>query len=276
MRYRVIIPLLAAIALFISGCTRGKAVSGPVRGVEEYIEKTIPVSGQARFEVEIESGNIEVYTWKKDEVKFEITKRIRGMENEDSLKEKLGDFGIDIKENGNVVSVKDFYRGTAKNSSDINIGLRMYIPRKPGLFDCNLKMGKIVFFDDIRCNISIAVNMADVSINRMIGKLSLQADMCNLKISEGRILDGSSVKINMGNIYVKSEFEENGVYLFDTGMGNLEINLPEDSKVAFECVGSVEIDEVSKVNEGNRPQEAGQDAKVSLRSGMGRITVRRY
>lgn len=267
MKYRVIIPLLAAVALFVSGCGSESAVLGPKRGVEEYIEETIPVKGLANLDVSIDSGNLEVYTWDKNEVKLEITKRIRGQEGEEALKEKLGDFSIDIQEDKNIVSVKAAYKGTIKNPVDRSTDIRMYIPRKAASFDCNVKVGQIRFFDDIRCNLNFLIDRANVSINRMIGKLSLNADMCDLKVSEGRMFEGSNVKINMGNIYIKSEFDDEGVYSIDTGMGSLEVNLPEGSPVTIDCVGSLEVNEFP---------EAGHDTKVSLRSGMGKIAVRKY
>ncbi|HHW30864.1 MAG TPA: hypothetical protein GXX20_04195 [Clostridiaceae bacterium] len=267
MKYRVIIPLLAAIALFVSGCGSDNVVLGPKRGVEEYIEDTIPVKGLANLDVSIESGNLEVYTWDKDEVKLEITKRIRGQEDEEALKKKLGDFSIDINKDENVVSVQAAYKGSTKNPVDISTDIRMYIPKKAASFDCNVKVGQIKFFDDIRCNLNFLIDRANVSINRMIGKLSLNADMCDLKVSEGRMLEGSNVKINMGNIYVKSEFGDEGTYFFDTGMGSLEVNLPDGSPVTIECVGSLEVNEFP---------ETGHDTKVSLRSGMGKIAVRKY
>jgi hypothetical protein len=268
MKYRVIIvPLLIVLALILSCCASRNVVLGPKRGVEEFLEETIPVSDIPSFYVSIDSGNLEVYSWDKNEVKLEITKRIRGPEEEELLKEKLGDFIIDIKEEENKVSVKAAYKGSFKSPVDRSTDITMYIPKKTGFFDCNVKVGQIKFFDDIRCNLNFVIDMANVDINRLIGKLTLKADICDLKVSGGRLFEDSSVKINMGNIYVKSEFVDEGFYSFDTGMGSLEVNLPDGSLVSFECLGSLEVNEFGDVR---------HDARVSLRSGMGKIAVRKY
>jgi hypothetical protein len=267
MKYKVILPLMAAIIMITSGCSSQNISVGPKREVNEYIEKTILATGLPGLDISIDSGNIEFYSWEKKEVKLEITKRVRGLYTEEFLKKKLGDFNIDIKEDDSKISFKSTYKGSIKNPIDRSTDVRVYVPRKTGSIDCNLKLGKIKFYDDVKCDLGFKIDMANVDINRLVGKLTLNADMCDLKVSGGRLFDDSSVKINMGNIYIKSEFEDEGIYTFDTGMGSLEVNLPDGSPVSFECIGSLEVNEFSKV---------GYPSKVSLRSGMGKIAVRKY
>jgi hypothetical protein len=267
MKYRILLLFMAVIVLLGSGCSSQNISAGPKREVEEYTEKTIPMTGLPSLNISIDSGNLEIYSWEKKEVKLEITKRVRGLQTEELLKKKLGDFNIDIKEDEGKISFKSVYKGSIKNPVDRSTNLRVYVPRKTGSVDCSLKVGKIKFYDDIKCDLSFKIDRANVDINRLVGKLTLKADMCDLKISGGKMFGDSSVKINMGNIYVKSEFEDEGIYTFDTGMGSLEVNLPDGSPVTFECVGSLEVNEFSKT---------GYPSKVSLRSGMGKIAVRKY
>jgi hypothetical protein len=267
MKYRILLLFMAVIVLIGSGCGSQNISAGPKREVNEYIEETIPVSSLPSLSISADSGNVEVYSWEKKEVKFEITKRVRGLYTEEFLKEKLDDFNIDLKEDKGKIIFKSTYKGSIKNPIDRSTNVRVYVPRKTGSIDCNLKLGKIKFYDDIKCDLGFKIDMANVDINRLVGKLTLNADMCDLKVSGGRLFDDSSVNINMGNIYIKSEFEDEGIYTFDTGMGSLEVNLPDGSPVSFECIGSLEVNEFSKI---------GYPSKVSLRSGMGKIAVRKY
>jgi len=66
-----------------------------------YSEKIVEAGGPLVLDIFCDSGNIEMYTWDKDGVKFEMTKRVRGTESEEILSQKLNNFNIDINENEN-------------------------------------------------------------------------------------------------------------------------------------------------------------------------------
>jgi len=59
------------------------------KAVSLYSEKIVEAGGPLVLDIFCDSGNIEMYTWDKDGVKFEMTKRVRGTESEEILSQKL-------------------------------------------------------------------------------------------------------------------------------------------------------------------------------------------
>jgi PBP1b-binding outer membrane lipoprotein LpoB len=67
MKYKVILPLMAAIIMITSGCSSQNISVGPKREVNEYIEKTILATGLPGLDISIDSfsalGYYRVYSY---------------------------------------------------------------------------------------------------------------------------------------------------------------------------------------------------------------------
>jgi hypothetical protein len=188
------------------------------------------------------------------------------MESEDILKKGLDDFRIEFKQENNDFYFISSYNGPIKNQIDRAVDLSITVPKDIKSISCQLDVGKIKIHDDIKCELKLKINMANIDINRFDGIISLEADMSDLRISGGRLKDGSNVKINMGNIQVKAELEE-GCYDFDTNMGNIDLSFPAKSDINLETIGTVEQNEFIS---------SSSLVSLRVRSGMGRIEIKKY
>ena len=257
---------LIIYCLTLSGCASSNDI-GPKREVSEYSEKTLKVEQLLELGLISDSGDIEVYTWDKDMVKFEITKIIRGTKDSADLEKKLKDFNISVSQDQAKVALKCEYKGDIKSQSDRRVDLKIYIPKKIKSIDYKIDTGNIKFLDDIKGELKGDTNMANVDINRFEGQISLKGSMGNVNIANGKISGNSSITEDMGSISVKSGFEDNGSYAFAVNIGNIDLKLPSDSHISFESVGQLEINEFP---------DAAYPAKMKLSSGMGKISIRRY
>ena len=257
---------LIIYCLALSGCASLNDM-GPKREVSQYSEKTLEVQQPLELGLISDSGDIEVYTWDKGEVKFEITKKIRGAKDNAELENKLKDFNISVSQDQAKITLKSEYKGDIKSQADRRVDLRIYIPKKIKSIDYKMDTGSIKFLDDINGELKGDTNMVNTDINRFEGQISIKGSMGNVNIANGKISGNSSITEDMGNISIKSEFEDNGSYAFAVNIGNIDLKLPSDSHISFESVGESEINEFPT---------AACPTKIKLSSGMGKISIRKY
>lgn len=259
--------LLCICFVLLSACSTGNINLGPKREVTSYSEKTFPAEQPPELDIACDSGDIEIYSWNKKEIKFEITERVRGIQTKEILQKKLKDFDVTMKQEGNKILFKSQYKGSIKSPADRSVNLKIYLPKRVLAMKYQMDIGTLKFFDDVSCTLTAQLNMVNTSINKFDGKFNVTADMGNVRVDSGFIKQGSSIKTNMGNIIIKSGFEESGEYSFETEMGNIDLTLPAHTKAAFESIGAVEVNEL---------QASASAANVKLRSGMGKISIRKY
>jgi len=261
------IPVITVICVLLSGCSliEETAVS-PKRMVSSYYEEIVKTDKPLELDLAADSANIEVYSWDKKEVKFEITKKVRGTQTREELEKMLNGFNISCTGENGRITFKSEYKGPIRSTVDISIDLKVYIPKKITSVNCKLDIGRIRIYDDMKGSLNVAVNMANVDINKFEGKLNLNADMCDLRIGSGMLADGSLVNVNMGNILINARYEKEGRYNFHTGMGNIDITAPAEQKISFESIGCVDI---------NQFESGSFPVKIELRSGMGKIAIKK-
>jgi PBP1b-binding outer membrane lipoprotein LpoB len=266
MRLLKCLPVFICLCLILYGCASDTAGFKPKREVVSYDEKILNTDQFPSLDLTNNSGNIEIYSWDRREIKFEIKKRIRGMGSEEILKKDLDGFRIEFKQENDDFYFISSYNGPIKSQIDRAIDLNVTIPKDIKSISCQLDVGKIKIHDDIKCELKFKINMANIDINRFDGIINLKADMSDLRISGGRLKDGSNIKINMGNIQVKAELEE-GSYNFDTNMGNIDLSFPSESDINLETIGTVEQNEF--ISSSNL-------VFLRVRSGMGKIAIKKY
>ncbi|HOM02088.1 MAG TPA: hypothetical protein PLH43_04585 [Acetivibrio sp.] len=267
MRHRIIILAALVQLVILSGCTSSKTVLGPKKEVNSYSEETVEVEKLLVLDIFCDSGNIEMYTWDKDKVKFEMTKRVRGTEDEETLKQKFENFSIDISQNENNVIFRSEYKGKDKNPIDKSIDLKIYVPKAEKTLNLKLDTGNIKFYDDIKGVLNADINMANMEINRFLGVVNIKGNVGNVIISNGKIYGTSGIIKNIGSISVKAELQEGGDYTFKTGTGNIDLMLPKYSKISFESVGELEVNEFS---------DFSHPTKAKVETSMGKIAITSY
>lgn len=262
--------ILVILSLFFipCGCKEEKAAPGPIRETVSYCEESVKIDYPPVLNVVCDIGNMEFYSWGRNEIKFEITKKIRGIQEKKVLDKRLKGFSVVLEKDGHEVRFRSAYRGYLGKDEDRSLDLRVYLPQRVEEVNLKLNRGRIRMFDDIKCRLKADVDTANLSINSFKGCLNIKADVCDLRIDEGRILNGSSVLVNMGSIRIRAEFEKDGDYSFVTNTGDVCLLLPADSNIGFETAGTVETNEFA--------DSTGLPAGIKVSSGMGKIEIKKY
>ena len=255
------------ILTVLCSCSEGWLVSGPKRQLVSHDEHTIKVVYPLQVHISIDFGNIELYAWDKDEIKLETSAKLRGTGSEDKLKEGFKDFDLLINEGDSGIEIKSIYTGSVKSPADRSFDVKIYMPRTFVTLDLQLDTGKIKFFDDIKCDLTVQVNMANIDINRIEGTMEVEGDMCDLRVCHGELRSGSSVKVNFGHIRVKAKLDEAGTYNFETGTGNIELSLPEETKIDLDAFGTTDVKDFEIADDGIR---------IRAHTGMGNVSLNKY
>lgn len=267
MRISVFVLGIFITYALLTGCENTEGVLGPKKEVSAFSEQRFEVTKPLDLTLDIDSGNIEIYSWDKEELSFEVTKRVRGPKDSTKLESGLKDFQIDSKQEGKKIYFKSKYKQKVKSPQDIRIDLKVMMPKRVNSIRLVLDVGTVKMYDDIQCDLDMKVNAANTEINRFEGKINLKGDMGNLTINNGRIKDGSDVTVNMGNISIKSAYEEGTNSAFKTGVGNIDLLVPSSSKISFEPIGTMEVNQLIPVRSAT---------KVKMKSDMGKLSIKKY
>ncbi|TYQ13192.1 UNVERIFIED_CONTAM: hypothetical protein Cloal_4250 [Acetivibrio alkalicellulosi] len=232
-----------------------------------YWEEVLEFEANDQINISCDWGNIEFYSWDKKGIKFEINKIVRGVLEKELLEEKLDDLMVNISDDNNKIYFDAKWMVKRKNVLDKWIDMRVYLPGNINDLNINLDKGNIKFYDDIKGQINADLNISNVDINRFEGVINIKGNKGNVKISNGKISGKSSIVKSIGNISIKSQFEEGGEYFFDTGTGNIELITYEGSKISIESVGILDKNDFTKHT---------YPTKVWVSSGIGRISIIKY
>jgi hypothetical protein len=267
MKVRFILFYSLVWLYLLTGCSNEIKLIGPKQEVSQYSAEVFNIKNSVNLSINNDTGNVEIYVWNKKEIKFEITKKLRGAQSKVDLLKKLNDFILKIKNENDNIYFNAKYKGNIKSPFDRSIDLKIYLPQRISEINCKMDIGKIKIFDEINCNLNIQMNMVDTQINMFKGKLEIKGDMGDLRINDCEILPDSFVKINNGSIIIKGNLINQGKYDFETGIGNIDLSFPVESKLNIESVGAMDKNEFTS--------EEGA-AIVRVESGMGKISINKY
>ena len=262
--------LLAAIFMAIIMCGCGdKAADATLEHEREaclwYTERIAALESM-NFEIGCRSCTIEIYSSGSSEIVFEIKKKAKGAYTAEKLEDELEYFDILLKSNGGGITFKTYYRGRLKEHIEFGVDLRVYVPKNTRSLCCKLNEGVIIISDALECDFKVEAKKATIEMNHFEGKMDIKSDVCNLRVSDGKLKTGSVVEAGKGNIFVKSEYGIEGDYFIKTGIGNIDLIVPPKMNAYIESVGTFEKNEIGT---GDFP------LKLRLETGMGRITVKK-
>ena len=267
MKLKMLLIAVMVLCAALSACNNEGKENRPKIEVSSYSEKTLEAKLPLQLNLECENSNIQIYSWNKKEIKFEMTRRIRGIESKANLMKHLDVFDINISMEDNRASLVYKYNGNNVKPAENILDLKVYIPKKTGYINCIQKNGKLKFFDDVNCDVNIDTGTVDVEMNSFEGKLLYKSQSGDLRISEGKIKNESNINIIKGNIRIKAKFEPAGSYNFKTGTGILELCLPDNTNAIVEATGQFET---VKLEEGELP------AYFRLQSDIGKISITKF
>ena len=261
--------LLAAIFLaIICGCGDKAANATHEHEREAFLWYTERIAAleSMNFEIGCKSCTIEIYSSGSSEIVFEIKKKAKGAYTAEKLENELEYFDILLKSGGGGITFKTYYRGRLKEHIEFGVDLRVYVPKNTRSLSCKLNEGVIIIHDALECDFKAEAKKATIEMNRFEGKMNIKSDLCNLRVSDGKLKTGSVVEAGKGNIFVKSEYGIEGDYFIKTGIGNIDLLVPPKMKAYIESVGTFETNELGT---GDFP------LKLRLETGMGRISVKK-
>lgn len=258
-----LLPILIALALIPASCSN---TALPRLEVTSYMEKLVHTGIPLKMDIEFENGKTEVYSWNRNEVKFEITKIIRGNETKKALLKRLEDFNIAIDREAGRLALKCRFRNGNSKAEGL-VKLKLYIPKKTSSFSLVQKNGSITFLDDFDGDMDINAEKLDLNINRLEGKLTCMLEKGDLRVASGELETDSSATISIGNIRIKASFESPGSYNFRTNYGILELCIPQSTNAVFDTFGLLEAGDFDP---GDNP------SKFRLESKVGKISILKF
>lgn len=260
------------MAFFIlCGCSSSIIEVSPKKEVSCYSEKLFEWAEDSEISISCDFGNIEFFNWDKKVIKLEIKKKVIGILQSDNLNdnldERLDDFKIELIEDNDKLNLDIKYTGKDESMVNKMVDLKIYLPKCIDVLNLYLDKGCVKFHDDLKGILNADINMADIEINKFTGTVNIKGDMGNVSILDGRISKNSSIIKNIGSISIKSQFEEGGEYIINTGTGNIDLWVSKDSKVSFESVGAIEENDFREYN---------YSTKVKVKSSIGKISIKEY
>lgn len=254
--------------MFLVGGCGDKDIVTIKHGVSQYKNSTIEINKAINdVDITIDSGKLKIYLWDKMEIKFVAKHTIRGSKTIEELEKQLDRYSIMSEKQGKVFLFKVDYKGKIIDPQDIYTDIELTIPRRIKKINISEQFGSLTVEDKFEGDIVAKLDSVNSEIKMLKGKLVYEGKSGNLRLNSGRLLNGSCVEINSGNIYIKTECQEKSKYLFQTETGNIELNFPISSKVLLESFGTVQNNQFAGM-EGN--------IEVKTSTNMGKISVNGY
>lgn len=262
--FRFVITIVSIFCICLSSCS-SDSQSSHVREVFSYSEKSMIVKVPIRIEIAGGQGETDIYSWNLKKVGIEVTESIKGYKTEEELAPLFKYFKTGLKENSGTVTVTSVYKGDNGNVTGF-ADMKVYLPKKVAGLKITQKTGKVRVLDDLGCSLEIIGGSLDVEINSIDGCISSKVDSGSLRVSEGRLGSGTSIRTGRGNIKLKVDLEPSGSYDIRTGSGLVEINLPESLDVVINDQYQTE----GNLAAGENP------ARMQVECDKGEIRISRY
>ena len=267
---KVYLLLFLSLTVFfcISACNNKDSGEGyPRREVSAYSEKTINTAPQFSLDMECDFGNLEFYRWERQEIKFEVTHKVRESKPVDELSKLLGYFSIKATEKAGKVSFICNYKERGGKYENTFSVVRVFLPRKPVSVNCRLIQGRMTFYDDLETILKLDAVKAEININKLTGKVNYTGDDTYFNISAGYINSNSSVVTKNGNIRIRADFEIPGTYTINTGTGIVALDLPESLNAVFENNGMIDTPEST---------ESAVCSRFLIKQNVGKVDISRF
>lgn len=198
MMFKKILALLAVLAVlffFLGMNPLGASLDDKVRH-EERFEKTESIDRDGKVEVRNLSGDVEVKTWDKNEVKIEALKVSRASSME-KAKENAQKVSIEVKREDGILKIESIYPRPSVKGLNVSIDYNVMIPSE--------------------ASIEARSMSGDVTMENVGGKAAAETKSGNVKITGAR--NGAKGETMSGDVTVANI--ENGLYC-RTASGDVE------------------------------------------------------
>lgn len=269
MKFRLL--LCTLVFSLLCGCSSADINIGRKYETGAHYTKSFNVTGPVQLSINGQYVNVELYTWEKDEVKLEVTCRLRGALEKEELDSRIKDFYINTKESNGIISFISGYKGNNKGIDEEIVDLRVFTAKNIASINMEIGNGSIRLLDDLNCRLSAVLDKVNTEINRLEGSINLKVNMGNVRLCGGKLMGESNIVTTMGNIDVKTAFDEQGSYRFETKVGNIDLMVPEKSRVSFYCKGTVETNQFNSTSNSTM-----YPCRVTVVSEIGEISIKKF
>jgi len=265
---RIFLFIFIILIVIITGCKNSRSIVIPKHGASLYKNSSIEITkGINTVDINIDSGNLQIYCWDNKEIKFEAKHTIKDNKTNEGLEKLLKKYSIRSEEQENTYFLTVDFNGKIKNAQDIYTDMKLTIPRRIKKINISEQFGSLIIEDKFDGNIAAKLDSVNSEIKSLKGQLFYECKTGNLILNSRNLLNGSSVNIASGNIFVKAQCQEQSKYSFKTQVGNIKLNFPVNSNILLKSFGTVQNNQFTGI-EGN--------IEVETSTKMGKISVNGY
>ncbi len=267
MRTKKIIAFIAffSVLVFFLGLNP-KALSAKEKYEEKY-EKTVALAKDGKVVIKNISGNIEVKTWDKAEVKINALK-VSKASTLSKAKENARKVKIEINKEDNSLLIETKYSKTVCKSLNVSVHYRLMIPSHAEIkvksvsgdvvleniggevrtdtvsgdvtirgaekeIDCKAISGDLTL-QNIRGDIDIRTVSGDIHLTDIKGSIEANSVSGDIEIKKAFEVKRVKAKSVSGSIIYHGKIKSDGEYTFNTHSGDLHIEIPSDSAFYLE------------------------------------------
>ncbi len=261
---------LYAIALIICMfCLASCAISNASTGSdsdEGFIQRSYEIEDHTTLDLSSFAGKVEIFAWNKKAVSIEITKR-SSVKDENSRQKLFKNIKFNELVDSGKIIFSIVFQGSKKDEHECNADIRIFLPREEAILNVELHRGSLSVFDDFEGVLTAKLGNVDTKINNFFGVLNITGDSGNINVSNGRIDDNTSIEQKAGNIKIKADLIEGGVYSFSTAIGNVNLSFPHGRSIEIRSVGNLNSNEFSSL---------GAPAVVNVICSIGKINLEKF
>lgn len=256
-----------SISILFSGCGN-QAETVHRQDSIKYNNSTIELTKKIKtINISVDSGKLQIYCWDNPYISSEIKHTVRAQKSQEQLQKLLDRFSIETGIKDGTCSIHIKYNGKIRASDEVYSDIKLTIPRRIKDINLEQRKGSFILEDKYEGNIHLQLDSVNTEIRALYGGLYLECVKGNMRLGSGRLSDGSSVSLESGNIFIKSECGEKAAYTFETGTGNVSLNFPVDSSIFLNAVGTIANNQFTGV-EG--------EASVNVSAKIGKISLNGY
>jgi DUF4097 and DUF4098 domain-containing protein YvlB len=224
----LVLIVVLAVAIFFLGMNPLEASDNGKVKYEEKFAKTEAIAGDGKVDIRNVSGDVEVKTWDRDEVKIDGMKTSRASSME-KAKENAAKVKIDVKRANGVLMICTIYPKPSVKGLSVSVDFKVMIPSQ--------------------ATINARTVSGDVALEKIGGKATAETKSGDVTVLGAR--NGAKAETVSGDVLV--EDVENGAYCKTASgnvdakdvSGNADLNCVSGDVTAENIRGDVEADTVS-------------------------------
>jgi len=245
---KVITPAaILILLLFLMGFNPAEPAAAKEK-YEETFEKTVSLAKTGKVSLKNVSGDIEVKTWDRAEVKIEALKTSQA-ETMEKAKENAAKVKIEVIEEGNLLRIEADYPEVSIKGLNVSIDFDLFIPDQAALKiksvsgDVTLEnIGGAVETEVVSSEKTVS---GDITLEQLKGSLEAETVSGDIELSGVSGAKYIKAKVLSGSVTYQGSIEAASRYEMKSHSGDIEMFLPSDSAFDIEAEtfsGDIETD----------------------------------